>query len=107
MPKKTLFSHPGQILKELFLDDMGIKPGTLARLIGVDRAAIANIIAGKRSITADMSLRLGLFFKQSEGFWLRLQTEYDLRVTRQERLSEYKHIILPYTETPDQSWIST
>ncbi len=60
--------HLGILLQEDFLDDLGIKPGTLAGSIGVDRTAIKNIIGGKRATTADMSLRLGLFFNMSTGF---------------------------------------
>ena len=59
--------HPGVMLKEDFLDDLGVKPGTFARAIGVDRAAIKKIIDGKRAITPDMSLRFGLFFNMSVG----------------------------------------
>ena len=58
----------GVLLQEDFLDDLGIKPGTLAGSIGVDRTAIKNIIGGKRATTADMSLRLGLFFNMTTGF---------------------------------------
>ena len=57
--------HPGIMLKEDFLDDLGIKSGAFAKAIGIDRAAIKNIIDGKRAITADMSLRFGLFFDMS------------------------------------------
>ena len=65
--------HPGVLLEEDFLDDLGIKPGTLASSIGVDRTAIKNIIDCKRAITADMSLRLGRSFNIRTGFWFNLQ----------------------------------
>lgn len=45
--------YPGVMLKEDFLDDLGVKPGTFAKSIGVDRTAIKNIIDGKRAITAE------------------------------------------------------
>lgn len=97
MPKKFLeVEHPGIMLKEDFLDDLGIKPGTFARAIDVDRSAIKNIIAGKRSITADMALRFGLFFNMSAGFWLNLQKDYELRTARRERLDEFEKVIRPY-----------
>ena len=87
--------HPGIMLKQDFLDDLDIKPGTLARKIGVDRTAVKKIIEGQRSITADMALRLGLFFNMSPEFWLTLQAEYDLRKARKEKLSTFESIILP------------
>lgn len=87
--------HPGLMLKEDFLDDLEVKPGTLAKSIGVDRTAIKNIIDGTRSISAEMSIRFGLFFGMSDTFWLNLQRDYDLRVARQKRLDEFKAKITP------------
>jgi len=91
--------HPGIMLKEDFLDDMGIKPGTLAKAIGVDRTAIKKIIEGKRAITADMALRFGLFFNMSAGFWLNLQKDYELRIAKRENLAEFKKVVQPYHAT--------
>jgi len=88
--------HPGIMLKEDFLDDMAIKPGTLARAIGVDRTAIKKIIEGRRAITADMALRLGLFFNMSAGFWLNLQKDYELRLAKRENLAEFRKVVQPY-----------
>ncbi len=93
---KIEIENIGVMLKEDFLDDLNIKPGTFAKAIGVDRAAIKNIIDGKRAITADMSLRFGLFFGMSAGFWLSLQKDYDLRIAKREKLAEFKNIIRPY-----------
>ncbi len=99
MSKKFLkIEHPGTMLKEDFLDDMNIKPGAFAKAIGVDRAAIKNIIDGKRAVTAEMSLRFGLFFGMSEGFWLNLQKDYDLRLARREKLAEFSKTIRPFEE---------
>jgi len=89
------FDPPGVMLKEDFLDDLGVKPGTLAASIGVDRAAIKAIIEGRRSITAEMALRFGLFFGTSPDFWLNLQKDYDLRKAKQERLAELTQTIKP------------
>jgi addiction module HigA family antidote len=88
--------HPGIMLKEDFLDDMGIKSGTFAKAIGVDCSGIKNIIDGHRAITADMSIRFGLFFKMSAGFWLNLQKDYDLRTAKRDRLAEFIKIVQPF-----------
>ncbi len=87
--------HPGIMLKEDFLDDLGIKPGTLARAIGVDRSAIKKIIEGKRAISADMALRFSIYFNMSAGFWLNLQKDYELRIAKRDRLAEFRKEIEP------------
>ncbi len=74
--------HPGEILMEDFLKPMGISINRLARDIEVPPGRISTIVNGKRSITADTALRLGLYFGVSPELWLNLQTDYDLRVAR-------------------------
>ena len=81
------------MLKEDFLDDLGVKPGSFARAIGVDRAAIKKIIDGRRAITADMSLRFGLFFGMSSAFWLNLQKDNELRVATRYRQPELEKLV--------------
>ncbi|MBT4522748.1 MAG: HigA family addiction module antidote protein [Halieaceae bacterium] len=88
--------HPGIMLKEDFLDDMGIKAGAFAKAIGVDRTAIKNIIDGRRAITADMALRFSLFFGMSAGFWLSLQKDYELRIAERDNLAMFKEVVEPY-----------
>ena len=77
--------HPGLALKEDFLDDLKIKPGTLAKAIGVDRAAIKRITDGKRDISAEMSMRLGRYFGINPDFWFRMQNQYDMRLAQFEK----------------------
>jgi addiction module HigA family antidote len=72
--------HPGEVLKEDFLDPMGISQYRLARDIGVHPRRINSIIHGKRSITADTALRLGRYFGIEPDFWMNIQTHYDLEV---------------------------
>ncbi len=97
MSKKFIeIEHPGVMLKEDFLEDLGIKPGAFARALGVDRTAIKKIIDGKRSITADMALRFGLYFNMSAGFWLNLQKDYELRTAKRKKLAELEKAIQPF-----------
>ena len=72
--------HPGEILKEEFLDAMNISQYRLAKDINVPPRRINEIVHGKRSITADTALRLGRYFSMSPQFWTNLQTHYDLEV---------------------------
>ena len=88
--------HPGEILREEFLEPMGISQYRLAKNISVPPRRINEIVHGKRSITADTALRLGRFFGMSAQFWLNLQTRYDLEVTEdllEGRLAEEVHTL--------------
>ncbi len=75
---------PGQILLNQFLKPFGVNQSKLARDIDVPRSRIAEIITGKRSITADTALRLSAYFNTTAQFWLNMQTSYDLSVAMQE-----------------------
>ena len=70
------------MLREEFLGPMELTPYRLAKNIGVPLTRITAILAGKRAVTADTGLRLDRYFGLSEGWWLRLQTECDIRQTR-------------------------
>jgi len=88
--------HPGEILREEFLEPMGISQYRLAKNISVPPRRINEIVHGKRSITADTALRLGRFFGMSAQFWLNLQTRYNLEVTEdllEGRLAEEVHTL--------------
>jgi addiction module HigA family antidote len=72
---------PGEILFEEFLKPLNVSRYRLAKEIGVPPQRIGDIVAGKRSITADTDLRLCRFFGLSNGYWLRAQAAYDSEVT--------------------------
>lgn len=74
--------HPGEILAEEFMRPMGLSQNRLARAIHVPPRRINEIVHGKRAITADTDLRLARYFGLSEGFFLGLQTDFDLMQTK-------------------------
>lgn len=78
--KKLKPVTPGEILREDFLKPMGISQYRLAKEIDVPAQRIGEIVAGKRSITADTDLRLCRFFGLSNGYWLRAQAAHDTEV---------------------------
>ncbi len=88
--------HPGEVLLEDFLEPMGISQYRLAKNINVAPRRINEIVHGKRAITADTALRLGLFFGMEEQFWLNLQTHYDLEVARAEAGERLKAEVVPH-----------
>jgi addiction module HigA family antidote len=73
-------SHPGEVLREYMGDDLTVS--ALAAHLGVTRANLSMILNGRSGISAAMSLKLDDAFTTSEGFWLRLQTNYDLAQAR-------------------------
>jgi addiction module HigA family antidote len=75
--------HPGEVLREEFLKPFGISEESLANSIGAATESIREIVAEKQSVTADTALRLAKFFGTSAQFWLGLQSDYDLDVTRE------------------------
>ena len=84
---------PGEILLEDYMKPLGLTQNGLARALGVPPRRVNEIIHGKRGITLDTSLRMGRYFRQSERFWLNVQTECDLRNAKQlmERVAREVH----------------
>jgi antitoxin HigA-1 len=82
MTKKLKPVSPGEMLLEEFLKPLDMSKYRLAKEIGVPAQRIGEIIAGRRGITADTDLRLCRFFALSDGWWLRLQADYDTQITR-------------------------
>jgi antitoxin HigA-1 len=70
--------HPGEVLKEEFLDPMGITAYRLAKDTGIPQTRVSEIIKGRRRVTTDTALRLGKYFGMSARFWLGLQDDFDI-----------------------------
>ena len=84
--------HPGEVLKEEFLDAMNISAYKLAKETRIPQTRISEIVHGKRGITADTALRLSNFFGTSAEFWLNLQNAYDLEEERNLKYEELQNI---------------
>jgi addiction module HigA family antidote len=72
--------HPGQILRADFMEPLGLSMNRLALDLRVPVTRIAEIVHQRRGITPDTALRLARYFNTSAGFWMNLQTAYDLEV---------------------------
>ncbi len=82
----TMFNppHPGSILKEDLLPELGIGVTEAAIQLGVSRVALSRVINGRAAISADMALRLEAWMNgPSAETWVRMQAEYDLWQARQ------------------------
>jgi len=98
MKNKTLAPiHPGKILKKDFMKPSGISCNRLACYIFVPANRISEIVAGRRSITADTALRLSKCFGASPEVWMGLQADYDLRLAKQNddwrEIEQHIHIV--------------
>jgi antitoxin HigA-1 len=89
--------HPGEILKEEFLNEIGMSQNALADAICVPRNRIHAIVNGARNITADTDLRLCRFWGLSEGYFLRLQNAYDTMEAKR-KISAQIMKIMPYVK---------
>lgn len=74
----------GEVLLEEFLKPMQLSQNALARAIHVPPRRINEIVLGQRAVTADTDLRLARYFGMSEGFFLGLQVDYELRARKRE-----------------------
>lgn len=81
--KRIPLAHPGKILREDFLEPMGISVYALANSIKVPRSRVNDIVRGRRAVTADTALRLARYFGTTPEFWINLQAHYDLEIVRE------------------------
>jgi addiction module HigA family antidote len=75
--------HPGEILGDE-LEEIGLSAKRLADMIEVPPNRLYQLLAGKRSMTADTALRLGRYFGMTADFWMNLQSAYELDLARQQ-----------------------
>ena len=102
MSRKLKPVSPGEMLAEEFLKPLGMSNYRLAKEIGVPAQRIGEILAGRRAITADTDLRLCRFFGLSDGWWLRLQADYDTEVAKAS-LAKTLAKIRPWKEAAEQA----
>jgi addiction module HigA family antidote len=70
--------HPGEMLRDEFLEPLGMSAGALAKALGVPRTRIERLVREETALSADTAMRLARYFGTSEEFWLSMQTSYDL-----------------------------
>ena len=82
MAKKLPPIHPGEILREEFLEPLGLNASALARAIRVPSNRVTRLMNGQASVTPDTALRFARALRTTPIFWLNLQTRYDLDVAQ-------------------------
>jgi addiction module HigA family antidote len=71
-------THPGQILKKMYLEPLNLTVTALAETLGVSRKTVSAIVNERKSVTPEMALRLSRAFSTTPELWLNLQRNYDL-----------------------------
>lgn len=71
--------HSGEILVSEFMEPLGLDAAALAKAIAVDPARLQGLIIGTARIDGELDLRLARYFGMSDGFFLRLQDQYEIR----------------------------
>jgi len=89
------FPHPGDTLREDYLKPLGVSVNRLALDLRVPATRMAEIVKGKRGITADTALRLGRYFNTTPKFWLNLQISYDLAAAAEAKSAEIERAVHP------------
>jgi antitoxin HigA-1 len=84
LPSNRIATHPGQILRQEFLEPLGLTQAELARALAIPLNRVNELVRGKRGITPKTALLLAGYFKNSAEFWMNLQTAHDLTRVRSE-----------------------
>ncbi len=92
--KKLPPIHPGEVLKEEFIEPLAITSYRVAKDTHTPATRISEIIKGRRSITADTALRFSRYFGTTPEFWLNLQSRYDLEMA-EDRLGDSINEVKP------------
>lgn len=75
--------HPGEILREDVLPELGLSKAEVARLLGVSRWTLDELLGERQPVTDAMALRIGKLTSSSPESWLNLQRAYELKLTKQ------------------------
>lgn len=81
-------THPGEMLLEEFMQPLDLSARELARALDVPHNRVSEMVAGRRSMTADTALRLERYFGMEARFWLNLQVSHDLSKARNEETTK-------------------
>jgi addiction module HigA family antidote len=73
-----LRTHPGEVLREEYLNPLALSARALARALSVPPNRVTEIMRGERDVTADTAIRLGRYFRTDPRFWLNLQAAHDI-----------------------------
>ncbi len=87
-------AHPGEILRELYLEPLGLTVTTAAKALGVTRKTLSELVNRKSAISISMAFRLSKAFDTTPELWLNMQQNFDLaKAKKRIRLSKVKVLV--------------
>ncbi len=92
MAKKLPPMHPGEVLREEFIEPLGLSAGKVAKACHVPRTRIERIMREDMGISGDTAVRLAKFFGTNAEFWLNLQVHYEAEIARSEAIDDLASI---------------
>ena len=90
--------HPGEIIKEEYLEPLSMSVNALAIALRVPASRINDVVRQKRGISIDTALRLSIYFNTTAQFWMNLQISYDLKIARK-NMAKIENEIIPQQQT--------
>lgn len=93
--KKLRLAHPGKILREEFMEPVGLSAYALAKALEVPLPRVNDIAREKRAISPEMALLLSAYFGTTDGYWINLQAHYALDMAR-DRVGKHAARIQPH-----------
>ena len=88
-------AHPGEVINELCVKPLGLTVTAAAKMLGVSRKALSELLNGHAGISPEMAVRLSIVFKPSAESWLMQQMQYDLWQAEQKR-KELESRLVPF-----------
>lgn len=87
--------HPGEMLREEWLEPLGMNANQLAKSLSVNRQTVYEIVGERRGLSAEMALRLSRWSGTSDRFWMNLQSRYEYEVAKMEHGEEIERAVEP------------
>jgi addiction module HigA family antidote len=100
--RKIKLSHPGKILREEFMEPVGLSAYSLAKSLDVPLPRVNDIVREKRSISPEMAVLLSTYFGTSDGYWINLQAHVDLEIAK-DKVAKQAARISPHPHSADGS----
>jgi antitoxin HigA-1 len=81
--ERIALPHPGEVLRDEFLEPMGLSVYSVAKAVGMPRSRLNEIVRGRQGISASVALRLARYFGVDPQWFMNMQSRYDLRLAEE------------------------